>query len=142
MYGIYDLRECWKQVLLPKNVELSEIKYRALRFKNIARHIWPTWSCSGKVRPPAEAIMSAGNSQRRDTTPSGDVELWHTSCSQDLFRLFIHEHLDQPLKSEKFSFPQSETYIASNDNIHNKHVLGTYQKFTLKPGISSHILNV
>lgn len=62
-----------------------------------------------KSAPPAEAKTSAGATHNDVTLPpSGGVELWQINCNQDLFRLFIHEHLDQPLKSEKFSFPNQK----------------------------------
>lgn len=52
-----------------------------------------------------------------------------TRVSEDILDIFIQEHQDQPLKSEKapFPHPKEKPNFKSDDKIHIIHIFGMYR---------------
>lgn len=50
--------------------------------------------------------------QYKEEAPANSVDIFklsHKLTPKDILKIFIQEHLDQPLKSEKLPFPLTET---------------------------------
>lgn len=74
----------------------------------------------GKMEDPAVGLGTSGRPPHEGTLDGqftcmkkGYCILWdfvsRQSAREDILTIFIQEHLDQPLKSEKLPFPQTET---------------------------------